>query len=244
MQTMAPALGPLIRKIDRSIIFTKTRSTGPWYDELEYQTCREVPLLGRHFRQYQTHICMVITQQKQYANDVGIWIPHGWEGLWHSRVPQLSLPPHLSAAKPIKSLDLALETVHLFTSPGSIGLDPAGGTGTFAIASWLLGRSCVSVEIDPEIHQIALRRFQNLKNPVSSDVDCRRIAAHIMKYPENLKQIFSFLTPLAQKRVASGLTSLMAQQEKFARAAVMKFLVCDATGDRKYLDLIKGLYEL
>lgn len=241
---MAPALGPLIRKIDRSIIFTKTRSTGPWYDELEYQTCREVPLLGRHFRQYQTHICMVITQQKQYKNDVGIWIPHGWEGLWHSRVPQNNIPVNLSAAKPVKSLDLALEAIHLFTEPGSIGLDPAGGTGTFAMAAWLLGRSCISVEIDPKIHKLALRRMKDLKEPVKNSVDCKRIAAHIMKYPKNLEQIFSVIAPLAQKRVASFLQSRIKQQEQLARAAVIQFLACDATGDRKYLNLIKGLYDL
>ncbi len=67
-----------------------------------------------------------------------------------------------------KPIDLILDLVSHFTDPGDVVLDLCGGSGTTALACHWLGRSCLSVEIDPVWVKRAKKR---LKHPAPRDID-------------------------------------------------------------------------
>jgi DNA modification methylase len=59
------------------------------------------------------------------------------------------------------------ELLRLYTEPDWLVLDPMAGTGTTGVAAFKLGRRFIGVEVDPEIHQLAVERLSQLE-PMSS----------------------------------------------------------------------------
>jgi site-specific DNA-methyltransferase (adenine-specific) len=72
---------------------------------------------------------------------------NGWGGLTHYDSRAMRGQYKHPTEKP---LDLMLEIVSSFTSPGARVLDPCAGSGTTALACRLLGRECVAIEVDED----------------------------------------------------------------------------------------------
>jgi site-specific DNA-methyltransferase (adenine-specific) len=64
-----------------------------------------------------------------------------------------------------KPIDLMLDLVSYFSDPGDVVFDPCAGAGTTALACRLLGRSCVSFEIDEAWAAKAERRATGRLSP-------------------------------------------------------------------------------
>lgn len=59
-----------------------------------------------------------------------------------------------------KPLELMLDLVASFTSPGDVILDPFAGSGTTGVAALRLGRRAILIERDPAIAAVAVERMQ------------------------------------------------------------------------------------
>jgi hypothetical protein len=70
------------------------------------------------------------------------------------------LPPGKNIHPTVKPLKLMTYLVTMGSRPGDIVLDPFSGTGTTSIASMMLKRDYVGIEISPEYHEIALKRLE------------------------------------------------------------------------------------
>jgi hypothetical protein len=71
-----------------------------------------------------------------------------------------------------KPLDQVLDLVEFFSNPGDLVFDPCAGAGTTALACKLLGRDCISLEIDPVWAEKAYNRVVLATN--LSDRDSER----------------------------------------------------------------------
>lgn len=63
-----------------------------------------------------------------------------------------------------KPLELAKYLIKTFTNKGDIVLDCFSGSGTFSLASSILNRNYIGFEIDTDIYNKSLKRFENETN--------------------------------------------------------------------------------
>jgi site-specific DNA-methyltransferase (adenine-specific) len=60
-----------------------------------------------------------------------------------------------------KPLSVLLPLIETFSKPGSMVLDPFAGSGSTLLASRMLGRRWLGIELDPKYHAIAQRRLSD-----------------------------------------------------------------------------------
>jgi site-specific DNA-methyltransferase (adenine-specific) len=88
----------------------------------------------------------------------------------------------------VKPVRLMSYLIALFSRPGETILDPFAGSGTTAVASAIMGRECMAVELDPEYAEIAHSRalyaekhdagtmaFELAEQPTAPAVDPRQV---------------------------------------------------------------------
>lgn len=76
-----------------------------------------------------------------------------------------------------KPLDLVLQLVSYFSDPGETVLDASAGRGTTALACRILGRSCLSLELNPKWVKAARRRVSGALNESDQERLARWIEA-------------------------------------------------------------------
>jgi DNA modification methylase len=62
-------------------------------------------------------------------------------------------------------LDLPTKCITAGCKPGGVVLDPFSGAGTTALAAQRLGRRAIGIDINPEYHDIALKRMADAPLP-------------------------------------------------------------------------------
>lgn len=139
-----------------------------------------------------------------------------------------------------KPLDLILEMLLYFTQPGDVGVDLCGGVGTTALAAWLLDRGCTSLEVDPRTHDIARVRLYEAKHGRFSKGDYTRIARFVIAHPEQHDRIVAKLNP---RQFKTQFNAVGKELLDLSRSLVRQTLTEDAMGDRRFEDLVRGLYD-
>jgi hypothetical protein len=137
-----------------------------------------------------------------------------------------------------KPLELALEAIRLFSSPGDLGIDLCSGSGTFALAAWLLDREFIAFEGKLDAFEISQRRLGRAYRGEFEKSDITGIARHLAKYPEDFEH-------LKQKIPSARIESILLNQARDARAAqkamLLKIVNDDETGE--YREYIQKLYQ-
>jgi hypothetical protein len=116
--------------------------------------------------------------------------------------PVIGYRGQLGRSEPVKSiqacgypkpLEWGLQLVEMLSKPGDTILDPFAGSGTIAIASFILGRKCILIEPDPVSCVIirermgrAIRQHPVIKlEPVGIDWDGSIKPVNDLTYPPN-----------------------------------------------------------
>lgn len=110
-----------------------------------------------------------------FGKNISNWL--GKEIVYPSNVLHLATESSNKNHSATFPLSLPSWFIKLFTKEGDLVLDPFLGSGTTSIASSLLGRNSIGIEILPEYYDIAIKRFNEETNKNHKD------------QPEEIKQI-------------------------------------------------------
>ena len=97
-----------------------------------------------------------------FGKNISNWL--GKEMVYPSNVLHLATESSNKNHSATFPLSLPSWFIKLFTKEGDLVLDPFLGSGTTSIASSLLGRNSIGIEILPEYYNIAIKRFNEETN--------------------------------------------------------------------------------
>lgn len=227
------------RTMGWSLIFVDDQSLGDWMDQLAKEQAkwrgdvvwsRTGRPIMRNPRPPTCHELVVTACPSGLVRWNG---PAMWRGFDQN-------PGRHSRVLGEKPLDLALEAIQYYSNPGDTGVDGCNGTGTFAVAAWLLGRDFLGIEINQDRAAIARERLTTYQEGRIPSSDQKRLAKYLLKHPESQDLVLSkFKNP---KVVEAFMRYEVTRQKNKLREMVLKFLADDASGDREYATLVKGLY--
>ena len=112
------------------------------------------------------------------------WFSDFWEGLKGTK--QKNIDKKIRARTGAYPFELAYRLINMFSLKEDTVLDPFLGTGTTTAASMTSGRNSIGIEIDSNLKQQIISRFEDIKN-FSNQIIENRIQSHLEFVRERTK---------------------------------------------------------
>jgi site-specific DNA-methyltransferase (cytosine-N4-specific) len=150
-------------------VFMLTKGPSYWYDAdaiREESDPAQEAHNQRYAREYEAHTSRAgATGQPGNVNSVGVHSRPGRGGRNARSVWTISSTPLKEAHFATFPVELPRRCILAGCKPDGTVLDPFSGAGTTALAAQQLGRKAVGIDLNPEYHDIALRRMSTASIP-------------------------------------------------------------------------------